>query len=73
MCPCSSICQRHKINTKTPNHLRYKLGQKWCGNCSLFMYCDEIKCPCCKATLRTKAKARKSRSIRRNDALLQMS
>jgi len=64
MCPCANICERYKVTTKTPNNIRYKIGQKWCGNCSLFMYYDEIKCPCCKATLRITPKTRKSRSKR---------
>lgn len=68
MCPCINLCERYKITTKTPNSLRYKIGQKWCGNCSLFMYYDDdVKCPCCKATLRIKAKSRKSRTKRQND------
>ena len=66
MCPCISICERYKATTKIPNNLRYKTGQKWCGNCELFMYWDAIKCPCCKCTLRVTPKARKSRTKRQN-------
>jgi hypothetical protein len=67
MCPCSSICHRYKVTTKTPNNIRYKIGQKWCGNCTLFMYYDDdVKCPCCKATLRVTAKSRKSRTKRQD-------
>ena len=55
---CIGICIRYK-STSIPNGLKYKLGQKRCSFCSLFMDTEEIRCPCCKVILRTKPKNKK--------------
>ena len=50
---CKGICVRY-IGKKIPNGLKYSSGYKRCTHCSLFVKTIEIRCPCCKAKLRTK-------------------
>jgi uncharacterized paraquat-inducible protein A len=55
---CKGLCNRLK-STSITNDLRYEFGQKWCSECALFFFTEEITCPCCKTKLRTKAKGKK--------------
>ncbi|MGI9567418.1 MAG: hypothetical protein ACR2LL_10465 [Nitrosopumilus sp.] len=50
---CIGICVRYK-STSISNGLKYKLGQKRCSYCGLFMDTENVRCPCCKVILRTK-------------------
>ena len=50
---CKGICERKKALSR-PNNLRYKSGQKRCGNCDCYFDTTEITCPCCTTRLRTK-------------------
>lgn len=50
---CDNICEKYKANDKNEFGSRYALGQKRCSNCSIFIYFDGIKCPCCNTTLKT--------------------
>ena len=55
---CRGLCDRLK-STSFTNNLRYKIGQKWCSLCALFLQTKENTCPCCKTRLRTKARSKK--------------
>ncbi len=50
---CRGICIQYE-SPKTANKLRYRLGHKRCTHCGLFINTIDARCPCCKATLRTK-------------------
>jgi hypothetical protein len=54
---CKVACERQKSVSFT-NNLRYKIGQKWCSWCALFLLTEENTCPCCKTGFRTKAKSK---------------
>ena len=49
---CKGICVRY-TGEKISNGLKYSSGYKRCTHCSLFVKTIEIRCPCCKAKLRT--------------------
>lgn len=55
---CRGICQMHKAEP-VPNRVRYEVGQKRCTFCGLFLTTESIRCVCCKAVLRTKARGKK--------------
>lgn len=55
---CKGICEMHKAEP-IPNRFRYELGQKRCTFCGLFFATSDIRCPCCKAVLRTKPRGKK--------------
>jgi hypothetical protein len=55
---CRGICEMHKAEP-VPNRIRYKLGQKRCTFCGLFLTTEAIRCICCQAVLRTKARGKK--------------
>lgn len=55
---CRGICVMHKAEP-VPNRVRYKLGQKRCTFCGLFLTTEKIRCVCCQAVLRTKARGKK--------------
>jgi len=55
---CKGLCLRYKAEP-APNKIRYEIGQKHCTFCGLFLKVDEIRCICCKAVLRTKARGKK--------------
>ncbi|HSG82997.1 MAG TPA: hypothetical protein VLA08_00375 [Nitrosopumilus sp.] len=52
------LSERQKLVSFT-NNLRYKIGQKWCSLCGLFLLIEENTCPCSKTRLRTKARSKK--------------
>jgi len=43
------------------NKIRYEIGHKRCTFCGLFLAIEDIRCICCKAVLRTKARGKKIR------------
>ena len=51
---CNGVCLRYKAINGTPRHGRYRLGQKRCQICDLFVFWEGIRCPCCGFILRTK-------------------
>lgn len=55
---CKGICLMLKAEP-APNRVRYELGQKRCTFCGLFFDIPEIRCPCCKAVLRTKPRGKR--------------
>ena len=55
---CKGLCERQKSISFT-NNLRYKIGQKWCSLCALFLFTEENTGPCCKTILRTKSGSKK--------------
>ncbi len=55
---CNGSCERQKSISFT-NNLRYKIGQKWCSLCALFLLAEDNTCPCCKTRLGTKARSKK--------------
>ncbi len=57
---CRGICIQYET-PKTANKLRYKLGHKRCTYCGLFINTLDVRCPCCKATLRTKSRNKKKK------------
>lgn len=60
---CKGICERYKANTVL-NGLRYKLGQKRCSYCEIFIEWKGFRCPCCGTILRlgTRSAAGKKRN-----------
>jgi len=54
---CNGICDRLKT-TPMRNHLRYSTGQKRCSLCEQYFYIKDVRCPCCKTRLRSKARTR---------------
>jgi len=38
---CKGLCERQKSFSFT-NNLRYKIGQKWCSLCALFLFTEEM-------------------------------
>jgi len=59
---CRGICVLHK-GSKIPNGHIYKFGNKRCSFCCIFMHTKNIRCPCCKAILRTKARNNRKESF----------
>ncbi len=49
---CKGVCQIHKAEPVL-NRIRYKIGQKRCTNCAIFISVIGVRCPCCKSVLRT--------------------
>ena len=54
---CKGIC-RLSEKIKVPNSRKYEYGLKRCSWCDVYMATEEIRCPCCKMILRTKARNR---------------
>jgi len=57
---CRGICQDFK-STGTSMKLKYQEGQKRCTFCGVFMSVEGYRCPCCRITLRTRARNRISK------------
>ncbi|MEX0861992.1 hypothetical protein [Nitrosopumilus sp.] len=57
---CKGICQTFK-SIGTSMKLKYQEGQKRCTFCGIFMDFEGDRCPCCRITLRTKARNRISK------------
>lgn len=55
---CRGICQTIKA-VPVPNSKRYAIGHKRCTFCGLFFSLPGVRCPCCKAVLRTKPRGKK--------------
>jgi hypothetical protein len=55
---CKGICIKIK-HGPIPNAKKYEFGLKRCSWCEVFLSTDEIRCPCCRMILRTKARSRK--------------
>ena len=54
---CKGICFQLK-SSGVPNSKKYQYGLKRCSWCDVYMASEEIRCPCCKMILRTKARNR---------------
>ena len=55
---CKGICLQLK-HKSIPNSKKYQFGLKRCSWCEVFMFTEEIRCPCCKMILRTKSRNKK--------------
>jgi len=55
---CKGICVQYKSN-KPIQGGRYKLGQKRCQICEIYIKVDGLWCPCCGYRLRTRPRNRK--------------
>ena len=55
---CNGLCYHYEAQGKVHNY-RYKVGQKRCSTCQVYMVIDDAKCPCCKTTLRTKPRSKR--------------
>ena len=55
---CRGICEMHKAEPAS-NKIRYKMVQKRCTFCGIFLSVDDSRCICCKAVLRTKPRSKK--------------
>ncbi|MDH3501496.1 MAG: hypothetical protein OEL69_03195 [Nitrosopumilus sp.] len=58
---CNGICIRYKASKESFSSGRYRLGQKRCNSCELFLYWDGPFCPCCNYRLRVKPRHTKSK------------
>jgi hypothetical protein len=59
---CRGICLMYKADP-VPNKVRYKMGQKRCTFCGLFLTTEKTRCLCCQAVLRTKARGKSSKGF----------
>lgn len=57
---CIGLCERLK-STPMRNNLRYSAGQKRCSLCAYYFYIKDVRCPCCKTRLRSKARNKHKR------------
>lgn len=57
---CKGICVRFKAKSYKGKN-RYEMGQKCCTKCDIFMFYDDIRCPCCACKLRVTPRGNKSR------------
>ena len=64
MYACNGVCEKYRAISKMKSALRYKNGQKWCSQCTLFMEYEGLRCPCCSVSLRINPKSRKSKKLR---------
>ena len=56
---CKGVCINYK-HTSIHNGMKYSSGIKRCTECQIFMDIQEIRCPCCRTKLRTKARNKKT-------------
>ena len=56
---CRNICVLHKAKPVL-NKIRYKIGQKRCTFCGIFLTDEDTRCICCKAVLRTTVRGKKN-------------
>jgi len=47
-------------HTSIHNGMKYSSGIKRCTECQIFMDIQDIRCPCCRTKLRTKARNKKT-------------
>ena len=59
-CSCRGSC--NFIEDGYFGNPKYNLGYKYCSTCSFSLRCDDHICPCCKTTLRQKARHRSTSS-----------
>ena len=57
---CTGVCVSLK-STRVTTSKKYERGQKRCTLCDIFMETMKLRCPCCNAKLRTKARSNKKR------------
>lgn len=50
---CNGICMKYKTRGN-PIKGKYRIGQKRCQICSLYLIWEGLRCPCCNYILRTK-------------------
>ena len=62
---CKGICQWSKAEP-LPNALRYSHNHRYCSFCSNYFEPENIRCPCCKAMLRTTPR-RKNKDQRKKE------
>ena len=53
-CSCKGLCTL--LHNGYFGNPKYHLGYKYCTECMFSIRCDENLCPCCKVTLRKKAR-----------------
>ena len=58
---CKGICKKFKAKRPSVNKSRYKLGQKRCNACAIFLNYNDARCPCCGCKLRTNPRSTKLR------------
>ena len=51
---CSEICLKYEAKSQW-GLSRYKIGQKFCNICKVFINYDKDVCPCCEDILKTKS------------------
>ena len=57
---CKGLCTKLKSSNYSDTvRFRYRLGQKYCSNCALFFFTEDITCVCCKTKLRSKARSKR--------------
>ena len=55
---CKGVCTNYK-HTSIHNGMKYAYGLKRCTECRIFMDIQDIRCPCCRTKLRTRARNKK--------------
>jgi|APSaa5957512535_1039671.scaffolds.fasta_scaffold149258_1 hypothetical protein len=55
---CKGKCEKYKAK-KPQDSNRYKIGQKRCQICSVWVNYDGYFCPCCNSKLRNKSRKNK--------------
>lgn len=59
---CKGVCEKYKIAKPSVNSDgRYKMGQKRCSTCEIYVKWDGLHCPCCGSQLRYRPRNTKNR------------
>lgn len=53
---CKDMCKTIQTRVLSPS---YDMGLKYCKVCSIYLYHDGLRCPCCHHKLRTSPRYRK--------------
>lgn len=59
---CKGTCENFRAES-VQNKVRYVLGHKRCSYCSIFLQVEGVRCPCCGAKMRSKARHKKRKAV----------
>jgi ribosomal protein L37E len=69
---CRNICERIPSEKVVFGKSNYSLGQKYCRRCEVYMYNDNMFCPCCGMQLRLTPSDKKHKEMLRKRRLLKI-